>query len=109
MPFGARHSPRVFTKALGLAMNYIRAHWQVRKIAHMDDIFILHQNPMCFSLATKHIALYLSSLGWTPSQEKCELSPKQEIHFLGWKWNFVRKTLEMTQEMRKSQLQAAGQ
>jgi hypothetical protein len=30
LPFGARHSPRIFTRRLGYAMIYIKAHWQVR-------------------------------------------------------------------------------
>jgi hypothetical protein len=33
IPFGLRHSPRIFTRALGYALAYIRAHWEVRIVA----------------------------------------------------------------------------
>jgi hypothetical protein len=63
MPFGCRHSPRVFTKALSYAIAYIRVHWEVRIVAYMDDIFLLHQDKMYLELATLQIANYLRSLG----------------------------------------------
>jgi hypothetical protein len=84
MPFGARHSPRIFTRALGYAMAYIRVHWRVRIIAYMDDVLLLHQETEYLELATLQIAVYLQSLGWTLNAEKCELSPSPQITYLGW-------------------------
>jgi hypothetical protein len=52
MPFGARHSPRVFTRALGYGLAYVRAHWEVRVVAYMDDILLLHQDREYLQLAT---------------------------------------------------------
>jgi hypothetical protein len=85
MPFGARHSPRVFTRALGYTMAYIRVHWQARIIAYMDDVLLLHQDKAHLERATLQIACCLQSLGWTLSQGKCELTPQLEITFLGWR------------------------
>jgi hypothetical protein len=104
MPFGARHSPRIFTRALGYAMAYIRAHWQVRIIAYMDDILILHQDRQYLEISTLQIASYLRRLGWTLALEKCEFTPQHEITFLGWRWCFLTLTLRMTAEMRSSLL-----
>jgi hypothetical protein len=70
MPFGCRHSPRAFTKALSYAMAYIHIHWEVRIVANMDDILLLHQDKTYLELATLQIAVYLQSLGWTLSLEK---------------------------------------
>jgi ribonuclease HI len=53
--------------------------------------------------------MYLSSLGWTLSQDKCEFTPSQVIKYLGWIWKFAQRTIEMTADMRKAQLQTVGQ
>jgi hypothetical protein len=84
MPFGAKHSPRVFTRALSFGLAYIRMHWEVRVIAYMDDVLLLHQNREYLQLATLQIASYLSSLGWTISPDKSELTPQHAIVYLGW-------------------------
>jgi hypothetical protein len=65
MPFGALHSPRVFTGALGYALAYFPVHWEVRAIAYMDDVPYLHQSRVYLELATPQIGFYLQSLGWT--------------------------------------------
>jgi hypothetical protein len=104
MPFGCKHSPRVFIQTLGYALRYIRVHWQVRIIAYMDDLLLLHQDKVYLKLATIQIAFYLVSLGWTLSLDKCEFTPQREIKYLGWRWDFDTLSLRMTQEMRKSLL-----
>ena len=100
MPFGAKHAPRLFTKALSFAIAFIRRHWSVRLVAYMDDILLLHQDPHYLQIATLQIAIYLQSLGWTISAEKCELTPKQTITFLGWRFDFRSLSLKMTDTMR---------
>jgi hypothetical protein len=96
MPFGARNSPRIFTRELGYAMAYIRVHWETRIVAYMDDILILHQEAEYLELATLQIAVYLHSLGWTLNLEKCESFPSSQITYLGWHWNFDSLELQMT-------------
>jgi hypothetical protein len=85
-------------------MAYIRAHWQVRIIAYMDDVLLLHQDRNYLELATLQIGYYLQCLGWTLNLDKCELTPQQEIVFLGWRWCFRMLTPRMTAEMRKELL-----
>jgi hypothetical protein len=75
MPFGCRHSPCVFTRTLSYTMAYIRVNWEVWIVAYMDDILILHQDKAYLELATLQIAVYLRSLGWTLSMEKCGFTP----------------------------------
>ena len=108
MPFGCRHSPRVFMEALSYPLNYIRAHWKVRIVVYMDDFLMLHQDREYLRLATLQIATYLSCLGWTLSLEKCEFTPVKAIKFLGWRWCFDTLTLQMTPEMRKYLLWQVG-
>jgi hypothetical protein len=59
MPFGARRSPRVFTRALRYTRAYVRVNWEVRVIAHMDDVLYLHQSREHLELATSQIGFHL--------------------------------------------------
>jgi hypothetical protein len=77
MPFGSKHAPRLFTEALGYAVRFIRANWDIRMVAHMDDLLFLHQNRAKCELYTMQMAAYLRSLGWTLSIKKCSFSPTQ--------------------------------
>jgi hypothetical protein len=63
MPFGAKHSPRLFTEALNYPMTYTRQHWNVRIVCYMDDILLLHQERAELERITLQIAAYLSSVG----------------------------------------------
>ena len=104
VPFGAKHSPRYFTEALGYALKYIRAHWDIRIVAYMDDLLLLHQDRDHLQLCTLQIAAFLQFLGWTLSVRKCEFIPAHEITFLGWRWCFLSRTLSMTPPMRHALL-----
>jgi hypothetical protein len=83
MPFGSKHSPRLFTEALSFGIDFVRRHWDIRIIQYLDDLLLLHQNRDNLELYTLQIAAYIQCLGWTLSLEKCSLSPQQTIVFLG--------------------------
>jgi hypothetical protein len=36
MPFGSKHAPRLFTEALGYAIRFIRANWNIRIVAYVE-------------------------------------------------------------------------
>ena len=105
MPFGSKHSPRLFTEALSYPMRYIRAHWDIRIVQYMDDLLLLHQDPRKLQLYTLQIAAYLQSLGWTLSLKKCALTPAQTVVYLGWLWDCRTLTMTMTAEMRSAILE----
>jgi ribonuclease HI len=102
MPFGAKHSPLVFTKIMKVVLKYIRERWKVRCIGYMDDLLFLHESRSELERITKEIAEYLRWLGWVLSEEKCETTPKQMITFLGWQWNFQRMEVCMKAERKRS-------
>ena len=102
MPFGAKQAPRLFTEALSFAATYIRKHWDVRMVCYMDDVLLLHQDPQHLQTCTWQIAAYLSSLGWTLSVDKCDFIPAQIFKFLGWHWNSLTLSLQMTPEMQRA-------
>jgi hypothetical protein len=101
MPFGAKHAPLIFTKVMKIVLKYIRMKWQLRCVGYMDDLLFLHQNQALLRKYTKEVAQYMQWIGWVLSTEKCEMEPKQQIVFLGWKWDFVNMELSMKVERRK--------
>jgi hypothetical protein len=72
----------------------------------MDDLLMMHQDKDKLELESLQICAYLSSLGWTLSLAKCELTPSMEIQFLGWMWSSGTLTLRMTREMQASILRS---
>jgi hypothetical protein len=102
MPFGAKHAPRLFTKALSYAIAFIRQNWEARILTYMDHIIILHQNKDYLAIATLQIAICLQKLGWTVNLKKSELTPSQTINILGWNWSFPSLSLQMTSSIRHS-------
>jgi hypothetical protein len=73
-------------------------------VAYMDGILLLHRDRSYLELATLQIAIYLRSLGWTLSMEKCEFTPAQDTTFLHCRWNFKQLTLRMTSAMHPTLL-----
>ena len=104
MPFGAKHAPRLFTKALSFAIRFARINWDLRIVAYMDDILLLHQDPVYLQTATLQLAIFLEQLGWTINREKSEFFPKRQITFLGWNIDFQSLSLSMTPDTRTSSL-----
>jgi hypothetical protein len=100
MPFGVRHAPRVFTLLMRKAMTAVRERFGVRAISYMDDILLLFEDPVAALTKTNEIADYLETLGWTLAGDKCELEPKQDIDFLGWRWHLEDATVSSTPSRR---------
>jgi ribonuclease HI len=106
MPFGVQHAPRVFTKLMRRAIQAARERWGVKMVAYMDDILLLFNDQETARTQTQEIAAFLQRLGWTLSEEKCEMEPTQEIAFLGWKWNLMNATVTMPAARRNELLDA---
>jgi hypothetical protein len=104
MLFGAKHAPRLFTKALSYAISFIRCNWNIRIVVYMDDILLIHQDPTYLHISTLQITLYLESLGWTFNRDKSEVTPKQQMTPLGWFFGFASLSLRMIPTMCSSLL-----
>jgi ribonuclease HI len=100
MPFGAKHAPLIFTKIMKVVLKYIRQRWKIRCVGYMDDLLFLHADPVVLKKQTEEIAAYMVWIGWVLSMDKCEMEPKQQIIFLGWKWDFERMEISMKEERR---------
>jgi hypothetical protein len=104
LPFGLKISPKVFQETLSYPIRYLREQWHLRLIVYMDDILLLHQDPIVLARATALVALFLLKLGWTISLDKCHLSPSHSISYLGWDWNFRSRVCRMSSDRRKQVL-----
>ena len=74
-----------FPRALGYGMRYTRAHWNVRVVAYMYYIRLLHKYSEYLQLATMQIAVDLQCQEWTLSLGKHKLTSKRDIVFLDWR------------------------
>jgi ribonuclease HI len=101
MLFGAKHSPYFFTQIVQPIITHIRRKWVMDVIIYMDDMLLLHEDADYLRRSTEEVASLLLDLGIILSLDKCEVEPKQQIHFLGWKWDFQQFVLSMTKERRK--------
>jgi hypothetical protein len=104
MLFGAKHSPFFFTSILQPVITLIRSKWMMDVVIYMDDMLLLHENPVYLKQATEEVANLLLDLGIILSLDKCEVQPKQVIQFLGWNWDFHHFTLSMAKDRRKKLL-----
>ncbi|KAA6369117.1 MAG: putative Transposon Ty3-G Gag-Pol polyprotein, partial [Streblomastix strix] len=100
MPFGYKHSPIFFTQALTLLLTEIRKRTDIRIINYSDDLLLLHQDKNWLFYQTQYIINTLEHFGWTIALNKCQLTPKQEIDFLGWTWNMIEMNIFMTNDRR---------
>jgi hypothetical protein len=83
MPFGSKHSPRLFTQALGYGIRFVRQHWNVRIVVFMDDLLLMHEDRQYLQIATLQICVYLQYLGWTIATGKCVFTPERTMEYLG--------------------------
>jgi ribonuclease HI len=59
----------------------------------MDDSILLFDNTTTAQTQTAEIAMYFQSLGWTLALNKCQMTPTQQMEFLGWSWNLRDRQL----------------
>ncbi|KAH7823668.1 uncharacterized protein MONOS_5573c2 [Monocercomonoides exilis] len=53
MSFGYKNAPRTFTKVMSKVLKYMRDEWNVRTIAYLEDIILLHQYPQELNIIAK--------------------------------------------------------
>jgi hypothetical protein len=104
MPFGPAHSPYFFKKLMDPVARFIRQKWGVHMIIYVDDILLLDRDPGRLTHVTLSVALFLNSLGFLLSLGKCEVTPKSQVEFLGWRWDLVRGEISMRGDTREGVL-----
>jgi hypothetical protein len=65
MPFGLNDAPRVFSMIMRKVAKAIRIYWNVKVVVYLDDIAILHPDPIRLKEIGKEVSEFLQWLGWT--------------------------------------------
>jgi len=106
LPFGLTSAPRVFTKIMKPVVGTLR-QMGIRLIIYLDNILIMHQIREELILLIPLVCQMFQALGLMVNMEKSQLTPKQEIEFLGFLVNSLSLHLAFPPEkMRKIQQEA---
>jgi hypothetical protein len=104
MPFGYKDAPRVFTRIMRGVIWNVRKFWNVRCVQYLDDLLFLDQNPANLERIVGEIIPWLDNLGWTVSEKKSDLIPKQVFTYLGWHWDTQLMCVALSEEKKDNVL-----
>jgi ribonuclease HI len=68
----------------------------VTVLSYLDDILILHSDPIYLGRATFQICSFFRWLGSIVNVDKSDLAPKQRFAYLGLLWDTIRMTVQLT-------------
>lgn len=97
LPFGLCSAPRVFTKLLRPVMTHLRKQG-IRSVIYLDDLLLMDQRKDYLTLKVAQVVELLESLGFMVNREKSQLSPLQEIPYLGFVVDSKSMMFRLSQE-----------
>ncbi|KAH7816688.1 putative Reverse transcriptase (RNA-dependent DNA polymerase) [Monocercomonoides exilis] len=103
MPIGYKDAPRTFTKVMKKVQKYMREEWNVRAIAYLYDIVLLHQDPRELNIIVEKTLTMFNKLGLLVNSEKCHLIQSQQFKFLGFQWDTNQFVVQI-EESKKTEL-----
>lgn len=107
LPFGLSFSPRFFTKVLAEALAPLRIR-AITVIPYLDDLlFVAHSVQLAKDL--REAQDFLQSLGWLINWDKSQLTPTQEIQYLGYRISSVEMKIFLPMEKIEKIGQAVAQ
>lgn len=98
LAFGMSVSPRVFSKLMRFAMEYVRKQG-IRLVYYLDDVCILGSTKEEALQHTNRVMHHLEKLGFLINQEKSVLTPLQQQEFLGFSFN--TKNMKISVPLKK--------
>ncbi len=101
LPFGLSLSPRVFVRCTEAAVAPLRRRG-IRLATYLDDWLLLAQSEQEAIVHTHIVVRHLMDLGFVINTEKSQLSPTQEINFLGLSLRSVPFTARLSEERVKN-------
>ncbi|KAJ8945284.1 hypothetical protein NQ317_001091 [Molorchus minor] len=100
LPFGLSSAPYVFSKVVKPVLKYLREKG-VHCVAYLDDFLILGSTPEEGEANVTLVIHLLESLGFLINREKSMITPSQRCKFLGFVFDSMEMTLELTIEKRQ--------
>lgn len=106
--FGLSTAPRVFTKLLKPVLAKLRSEGIVL-VAYLDDFLIFGRSFAECKANTDKVILIFEKLGFIIHKEKSQLTPCQEIQYLGFRFNSIHKTIRLPKEKQTKVVKACKQ
>ena len=94
LPFGLTSAPRVFTKVMRIVIAYLRDRG-IRCVIYLDDLLLMNRNREVLKEQTLTALDILEALGFLGNYPKSQLTPAQEVEYLGFLINSVHKELKL--------------
>ena len=107
LPFGLSSAPWVFTKTTRPVVAILR-EIGLRMIIYIDDILVMAETESLLKDHTTAVVYLLENLGFVINYPKSELTPTQEIEFLGFTVNSTKMELRLPGEKIKKIRNEAG-
>lgn len=99
MPFGLNTAPYIFTKFISPILEYLRKHYNIIIFSYIDDFLVLGKSQNNLTKDIKTTIDLFEELGFLLNTEKSQLTPTQEISFLGIDFNLEKKTMCNSQRL----------
>ena len=107
LPFGLSSAPWVFTKTIRPVVATLR-EVGLRMIIYIDDILVMAETESLLKDHITAVVYLLENLGFVVNYPKSELTPTQEIEFLGFTVNSTNMELRLPGEKIKKVRTEAG-
>ncbi|KAH7828961.1 uncharacterized protein MONOS_8129 [Monocercomonoides exilis] len=95
-------APRIFTKIMRNVTRATKKRWNVRAIAYLDDMTILHHDKAYLEIIKSQMMLFLGSLGLMNHKNKCQLEPTKRFTYLGFDWDTEEFTARLGKDKATS-------
>ncbi|XP_068136523.1 tyrosine-protein kinase RYK isoform X1 [Hyperolius riggenbachi] len=97
LPFGITSAPRIFTKVMGELIGDIHRQGII-VIPYLDDLLIVARTLVDLEEHRQTVLKQLQQAGWIVSKDKSQLTPTQNILFLGFIIDSVQQRILLPQE-----------
>ena len=98
--FGHTHVPRMWTKIMEEMLKPVRAQMSTRALIvnYIDDILVLGVTQKDVEWTTKTLLQRMKEVNIQVNLEKSNITPHQQVTFLGWTWNLQKQEVYVPQE-----------
>lgn len=94
LPFGLAPAPRMFTKVMRTVISHLRERG-IRCVIYLDDLLLMNRNQEVLKGQTLSALDLLEALGFLVNYPKSQLTPVQEVEYLGFLINSMRRELQL--------------
>ncbi|XP_046605016.1 uncharacterized protein LOC124297748 [Neodiprion virginianus] len=101
LPFGLSVAPLVFTKIMKPVISHLRKRGYL-SVIYLDDFLLFGDTYTTCQDNVRETCKLLKKLGFIINENKSQITPSQRCKFLGFYFDSVRWTVELTKEKKES-------